>query len=103
MIIRADETRSTTRLYLITPPAVDPDKFARELEEALAGGDVACLQLRLKEVDDDAIRRATRILQPIALPGGLCLSLADRGAEGVRIVDQTPNPAFGGLVIGEQA
>ena len=44
-----DETRATTRLYLITPPALDPDKFAKELEEALAGGDVACLQLRLKE------------------------------------------------------
>ena len=47
-----DETRATTRLYLITPPALDPERFAKELEEALAGGDVACLQLRLKEVDE---------------------------------------------------
>jgi hypothetical protein len=28
---------------VITPPALDPDRFAKELEEALAGGDVACL------------------------------------------------------------
>ena len=58
------ESRATTRLYLITPPALDPDRFAKDLEEALAGGDVACLQLRLKEVDDSVVRRATRILQP---------------------------------------
>jgi thiamine-phosphate pyrophosphorylase len=73
-----DETRATTRLYLITPPAFDPDRFARDLEEALAGGDVACLQLRLKEVDDDAIRHATRILQPIALRHGVAFIMNDR-------------------------
>jgi len=63
---QAEDERATTRLYLITPPALDPDRFARELEEALAGGDVACLQLRLKDTDDDAVRRATRVLKPIA-------------------------------------
>jgi thiamine-phosphate pyrophosphorylase len=72
------ETRAATRLYLITPPALDPDSFARELEEALAGGDVACLQLRLKEVDDAAIRRATRILQPIAQAHGVAFIMNDR-------------------------
>src|SRR5262249_16853940 len=30
----ARETRATTRLYLITPPALDPDRFAADLEEA---------------------------------------------------------------------
>ena len=37
---RSDDARATTRLYLITPPALDPDRFAKELDEALAGGDV---------------------------------------------------------------
>jgi thiamine-phosphate pyrophosphorylase len=74
----SQETRSTTRLYLITPPALDPDKFAGAIEEALAGGDVACLQLRLKEVDDAAIRRATRILQPIAQDRGVAFIMNDR-------------------------
>jgi thiamine-phosphate pyrophosphorylase len=73
-----NETRATTRLYLITPPAFDPDPFARELEAALAGGDVACLQLRLKEVDDDAIRRAARILKPIAQDRGVAFIMNDR-------------------------
>jgi thiamine-phosphate pyrophosphorylase len=63
---------------LITPPALDPERFAPELEEALAGGDVACLQLRLKAVDDAAVRRATRILQPIAQERGVAFIMNDR-------------------------
>jgi thiamine-phosphate pyrophosphorylase len=73
-----DETRATTRLYLITPPALNPERFAGELEEALAGGDVACLQLRLKEVDDDAIRHASRILKPIAQDHDVAFIMNDR-------------------------
>jgi thiamine-phosphate pyrophosphorylase len=72
------EARATTRLYLITPPVLDPDRFARDLEEALAGGDVACLQLRLKEVDDDTVRHAARILQPIAQERGVAFIMNDR-------------------------
>jgi len=75
---RSAKTRATTRLYLITPPALAPDRFAKDLDEALAGGDVACLQLRLKEVDDDAVRRATRILQPIAHGRGVAFIMNDR-------------------------
>ncbi|HEY3912552.1 MAG TPA: thiamine phosphate synthase [Stellaceae bacterium] len=69
---------ATTRLYLVTPPALDPDRFARDLEAALAGGDVACLQLRLKEVDDDAVRRATAVLMPIAQQHGVAFIMNDR-------------------------
>jgi len=73
-----DETRGTTRLYLITPPALDPDRFAKELEAALAGGDVACLQLRLKDIDDDAIRRAAMLLKPIAQDRDVAFIMNDR-------------------------
>jgi thiamine-phosphate pyrophosphorylase len=73
-----DETRAMTRLYLITPPALDPERFAGDLEEALAGGDVACLQLRLKEVDDGAIRCASRILKPIAQDHDVAFIMNDR-------------------------
>jgi thiamine-phosphate pyrophosphorylase len=93
--LRTDETRATTRLYLITPPALDPDRFAHDLEEALAGGDVACLQLRLKEVDDAAIRSATRILQPIAHRHGVAFIMNDRpdlaaelGCDGVHVGEE---------------
>ena len=79
MIERRDhEDRATTRLYLITPPALDPDRFANDLEEALSGGDVACLQLRLKDVDDPAVRRATAVLKPIAQAHDVAFIMNDR-------------------------
>ena len=76
--LQDDETRATTRLYLITPPALDPERFAKELEAAFEGGDVACLQLRLKDIDDDAIRRAARILKPIAQDRDVAFIMNDR-------------------------
>src|SRR5438128_1730334 len=76
--MQRDEAPATTRLYLITPPALDPDRFAKDLDEALAGGDVACLQLRLKDVEDSAIRHATRVLQPIARQRGVAFIMNDR-------------------------
>ena len=44
------------RLYLISPPALDPAAFADTLAGALDAGDVGAVQLRLKDADDDAIR-----------------------------------------------
>ena len=69
---------ATTRLYLVTPPALDPDRFAKDLEAALSGGDVACLQLRLKEASDDTIRRATAALKPITQARGVAFIMNDR-------------------------
>ena len=74
---RGDE-RATTRLYLITPPAFAPDLFANSLEEALAGGDVASLQMRLKDCDDAAIRHAAAVLKPIAQARGVAFIMNDR-------------------------
>lgn len=89
------ETPATTRLYLITPPALDPDKFAIELEQALAGGDVACLQLRLKDVEDDTVRRAAAVLQPIAQAHDVAFIMNDRpdlaaelGCDGVHVGEE---------------
>ncbi len=44
----------------------------------MAGGDVASLQLRLKDYDDDAVRRATRVLKPIAQDRGVAFIMNDR-------------------------
>jgi thiamine-phosphate pyrophosphorylase len=78
LITPRDDDRATTRLYLITPPAFDPERFAAELEEALSGGDVACVQLRLKDVDDAAIRRAAVVLRPIVQRRGIAFLMNDR-------------------------
>jgi thiamine-phosphate pyrophosphorylase len=69
---------ATTRLYLITPPALDPHAFAPLLEEALSGGDVAAVQLRLKDVDDEAIRAAAARLQPVVQERGVAFIMNDR-------------------------
>ena len=65
------------RLYLITPPALPPG-FEATLAAALDAGDVAALQLRLKDLDDDAIRRAIDLLRPVAQSRGVAFLLNDR-------------------------
>ena len=86
---------SACRLYLITPPALDPDSFAPLLASALDAGDVACLQLRLKDIPDDAIRRAAEVLRPIAQERNVAFLMNDRpdlaaatGCDGVHIGQQ---------------
>jgi thiamine-phosphate pyrophosphorylase len=66
------------RVYLITPPALDPLPFADCLAAALDAGDVAAVQLRLKDVDDDAWRRAIDALRPVTQSRGVAFLLNDR-------------------------
>lgn len=66
------------RLYLITPSAFEPAVFAEVLKAALAAGDVASLQLRLKNVSDDEIRRAAERLMPVARSAGAAFLVNDR-------------------------
>jgi len=86
------------RLYLITPPEVaDTDGFLRQLDEALAGGDVASLQIRLKSADglsapDSHILEFGRRVIPHAQARGIAVLLNDRpdlalalGADGVHL------------------
>lgn len=53
------------RLYLITPPGLEAG-FEAQLAAALEGGDVACLQLRLKDAEADEVRHWVRALMPVA-------------------------------------
>jgi len=67
------------RLYLITPPILgDLDTFIATLSRALAGGDVAALQVRLKDVSDDAITAAVVALAPVVRARDVALILNDR-------------------------
>ena len=54
------------RLYLITPPRLDPLAFRETLAAALDAGDVGCLQLRLKDASPDDVKRAVDALMPVA-------------------------------------
>jgi thiamine-phosphate pyrophosphorylase len=84
--------KTNCRLYLITPPRIEPRAFADTLKRALSGGDVASLQLRLKDVPDDEIVRAGDLLLPITHRANIALIINDRpdlafriGADGVHV------------------
>ncbi len=66
------------RLYLITPPKLELAHFSRALEDALTGGDVACVQLRLKDVADAEVLRIGAVLKPIVQSAGAAFILNDR-------------------------
>lgn len=80
------------RLYLVTPPSIDVRSFPDTLRRTLDAGDVACLQLRLKDTTDDAVLAAAEQLLPITQNHGVTFLINDRpdladksGADGVHI------------------
>jgi thiamine-phosphate pyrophosphorylase len=62
----------------VTPPRLDAATFRDRLAAALDAGDVGAVQLRLKDVDDDAIRRAIDLLRPVAQSRDVAFLLNDR-------------------------
>ena len=62
----------------MTPPAFEPAAFAEVLARALDAGDVGALQIRLKDADDQAVRRAVGALRPVAQARGVAVLLNDR-------------------------
>ena len=81
------------RLYLITPPRLDDlAGFGRTLAHALDAGDVAALQVRLKDMPDDLVAAAVDAIMPIAQARGVAVILNDRpdlaarlGCDGVHV------------------
>jgi thiamine-phosphate pyrophosphorylase len=95
------------RLYLITPPRLEPRAFAETLRRALTGGDVASLQLRLKDVADDEILRAGEMLMPIAQRANVAFIMNDRpdlalklGADGVHVGQEDASYADARALLG---
>jgi thiamine-phosphate pyrophosphorylase len=66
-----------TRLYLITPPVL-PENFADKLAAALDAGDVAAVQLRLKDAPDAELQRVIDRLRPVAQSRDVAFLLNDR-------------------------
>jgi thiamine-phosphate pyrophosphorylase len=74
------------RLYLITPPRLDdPAAFARQLEAALDAGDVAALQLRLKDHGQREIAGLGRRLVDLAQARGVAVLMNDDPALAVEL------------------
>lgn len=81
------------QIYLITPPVIDDvEAFLPVLESALSAAPVACLQIRLKGLDDSALVQAATPICAMAQRFGVAVILNDRpdlvdqiGADGVHI------------------
>ncbi|GAN80264.1 thiamine phosphate synthase [Acidocella aminolytica] len=86
------------RLYLITPPVLPAD-FEHTLASALDAGDIAALQLRLKNVPEDELLRIIDRLRPIVQSREVAFLLNDDPALAVKSgcdgahVGQTDMPA----------
>lgn len=98
------------RLYLLTPPAFDPATFRDVLTAVLDAGNVACLQLRLKDATDDDIRRAADMLRPVAQDRGVAFLMNGRpdlavetGCDGVHIGQGNPDYREARRIVGADA
>lgn len=99
------------RLYLITPPALDDlAVFGRTLAHALDAGDVAALQIRLKDAPDAVIAAAVDALSPIAKTRGVAVILNDRpdlaarsGCDGVHLGQSDAPLAEARRIMGREA
>ena len=99
------------RLYLITPPRLDDlAAFGRMLAEALDAGDVAALQIRLKDAPDSVIAAAVDVLSPIARSRDVAVILNDRpdlaaklGCDGVHVGQSDTPYAQARKIMGKSA
>lgn len=74
---------ASCRLYLITPPILPAD-FEQMLASALDAGDVAAVQLRLKDVPEAELLRVIERLRPIAQSRDVAFLLNDNPALAVK-------------------
>ena len=70
------QRRPACQLYLVSPPGIDAT-FAGPLRAALGAGPVAAFQLRLKDVDDDHVRRTADALMPVCRDHDVAFILND--------------------------
>ena len=96
------------RLYLITPPAIDLASFPDHLAAALDAGDVAAVQLRLKDLDQRALVRAIEALRPVVQSRDVAFLVNDRpdlavahGCDGAHVGQDDMTAAEARAVLGE--
>jgi thiamine-phosphate pyrophosphorylase len=79
----APMTDETCQIYLITPPQIaNMDAFLTELRAALSAAPVACLQIRLKEMNGDkpessAVVQACNAIKPVCYEYGTLVIIND--------------------------
>ena len=83
---------SSCKLYLITPECIDPKVFSNHLAAAIDAGNVACVQLRMKNTTLDEVAYTIDILRPIVQDRNVAFILNDNpnlavktGCDGVHV------------------
>jgi len=99
---------SGCRLYLITPPALEPLAFRDQLAAALDAGDVAAVQLRLKDIAEDDLKRAIDTLRPVVQQRSVAFLLNDRpdlavahGCDGAHVGQEDTPAAVARKLLGD--
>ncbi len=97
----AERAETTCRLYLVSPPGPGVPgsgrslaEFGADLSAALNAGDVACVLLRVGDLDEDGVRAAADALRPLVQDRDVAFLLendveaaAETGCDGVHLSD----------------
>ena len=93
-------------IYLITPEVLPAD-FVDQLARALDADPVAAVQLRLKHVEDDELRRTIDRVRPVVQSRGVALILNDRpdmalatGCDGAHVGAEDMDPSDARRILG---
>mgnify|MGYP002021297568 FL=1 len=103
-------TKSKCQLYLITPSKIEVRDFCTELLSTLRVGNIACVQLRLKNTPEDNMRKIIEAVLPITQDYGIPLILNDdpvmaleTGCDGVHIGQEDTNYISTRKIVGRDA
>lgn len=110
----ADSKRERARLYLITPPQIeDVGAFVDLFKAAIAGGDIAALQVRIKTggvVDTAATRKVAQAVQSLCQVNQIALIINDSpqlcralNADGVHLGMEDMDIGQAREIVGEDA
>lgn len=103
-------TEDRPQLYLVSPPAFDPDPFANRLATVLDGAEIACIRIALATQDEDTLGRAADALRAVAHERDVAIvidrhiALAERhGLDGVHLPDGARNVRAARKLLGNDA
>ena len=102
--------KNKCQLYLITPSEIEVRDFCTELVSALQVGNIACLQLRLKNTPECTMRKIIEEVLPITQDYGVPLILNDdplmaleTGCDGVHIGQEDTDYVSTRKIVGRDA
>ncbi|WP_171176418.1 thiamine phosphate synthase [Ruegeria sp. HKCCD8929] len=88
------DTPEQPQIYLITPPAIEPEAFPDQLARVLDGAEIACIRLALASSDEDHIARMADACREVAHARDVALVIANHvlmaqrlGLDGVHLDD----------------